>query len=160
MNSEMPQEILQRGLDDLRAAIIQRSTDAGQKASGRSYERLQVQNVTGAHGELIGPTWIGVWEDGRKPGKVPYDFTDVIMEWATFKGISWASADPVTFERWARGVAWHIRRYGTELYRSGQTLDIFTTPVADFEKWLINQLKRYYTTRVANEIRTAWQKNV
>jgi hypothetical protein len=153
------QEILQSGLDTLRAAIIQRSTEAGQKSSGRSYERIRTQNVTFTHGELVGPTWIGVWEDGRKPGKVPYDFYEIIMEWATFKGISWASADPDTFERWARGVAWYIREHGTKLYRSGQKMDIFTTPVADFEAWLIGQLKTYYAARVSDEIRTAWKNN-
>ena len=142
----------------MRAAIIQRSIDAGQKASGRTYEQLSVRNVTETHGEFWGPTWIGVWEDGRKPGKVPYEFAAVIMEWATFKGISWASADPVVFERWARGVAWHIHKYGTKLYREGAKIDIFETPVKEFETWLIAQMKAFYTTVIANEIRTAWQK--
>lgn len=151
------QQILELGLQNLRASIIQRSIDAGQKASGRTYERITVQNVSETHGELHGPTWIAVWEDGRKPGKVPYEFAAVIMEWATFKGISWASADPVLFERWARGVAWHIHKHGTALYQSGQALDIFKTPIKEFETWLTAQMKQFYTTLIANEIRTAWQ---
>lgn len=152
------QQILELGLQNLRAAIIQRSIDAGQRASGRTYERITMQNASETHGELWGPTWIAVLEDGRKAGPVPRDFAALIMEWATHKGISWASADPVTFERWARGVAWHIYKHGTRLYRSGQTLDIFKTPVAEFEAWLVAQLKQFYTTLIANEIRTAWQK--
>ena len=152
------QQILELGLRNLRAEIITRSMDAGQKASGRTYEQLEVRNVTDTHGEFWGPTWVGVLEDGRKPGKVPYAFAAVIMEWATHKGISWASADPVTFERWARGVAWHIRKNGTALFQSGQTLDVFKTPVADFERWLTEKLKEFYAAYVTNEIRTAWQK--
>lgn len=141
----------------MRAAIIQRSIDAGQKASGQTYERILVQNVTETRGELWGPTWIAVWEDGRRPGKVPREFADIIMEWATSKGISWASADPVVFERWARGVAWHIHKFGTKLYQSGQKLDIFETPIAEFEAWLVEKMKQFYTALITNELRTAWQ---
>lgn len=152
------QQILELGLNNLRASIIQRSTDAGQRASGHTYEQITVDNVSATHGELRGPTWIGVLEDGRGPGKVPYNFAEVIMEWATYKGISFASADPVTFERWAQGVAWHIRKHGTKLYQSGQHLDIFETPVAEFEKWLIDQLRQFYTQQIVNDIKTAWAK--
>lgn len=152
-------QILELGLQNLRAAIITRSIEAGQKASGQTYERITVENVSDTHGELHGPTWIAVWEDGRKPGKVPEDFAATLMEWATNKGISWASADPKMFERWARGVAWHIHKFGTRLYQSGQTLDIFKTPVADFETWLTAQLKVFYANQITNELRTAWQKS-
>ena len=151
------QQILQLGLENLRASIIRRSRDAGQEASGETYASIRVEGVTETHGELWGPTWIAVLEDGRRPGKIPYEFADRIMEWAAFKGISWASADPVLFERWARGVAWNIARHGTKLYRSGQKIDIFETPVADFEKWLTAKMKEFYAAYVANEIRTAWQ---
>lgn len=153
-------QILELGLQNLRAAIITRSTEAGQRASGRSYERIEVRGVSETHAELWGPTWIAVWGDGRRPGKVPQDFAAIIMEWATFKGISWASADPATFERWARGVAWHIHRFGTALYQSGQTLDIFKTPVAEFEAWLVQKLKEFYTVTIANDLRTAWQNQL
>lgn len=159
MTAITSQQILEKGLQDMRADIIARSKAAGQEASGRTYEKLEVRNVTDTHGEFWGPTWVGVLEDGRKPGRVPYDFTAIIMEWAAHKGISWASADPVTFERWARGVAWHIRRHGTALYRSGQKIDVFETPVAEFEKWLAEELRVFYAAQVASEIRTAWQKS-
>lgn len=149
------QKILELGLGNLRAAIVQRSTDAGQRASGQTYERITVEEVSETHGELHGPTWVAVLEDGRQPGRVPYDFARVIMEWASAKGLSWASADPATFERWARGVAWHIRKHGTALYSSGQTLDIFKTPVSEFETWLIDSLKDFYAAQVANQVRTA-----
>ncbi len=152
------QQILELGLQNMRAAIISRSIDAGQKASGRTYGHLEIRNVTDTHGEFWGPTWVAVWEDGRKPGRVPYDFAAIIMEWATNKGISFASSDPVTFERWARGVAWHIHRYGTELYRSGQKLDIFETPIAEFERWLTGKLKEFYAGYLTNDIRTACLK--
>lgn len=154
------QQILELGLGNLRAAIIQRSTDAGQRASGETYALMSVFNVSQTHGELWGPMWIGVLEDGRKPGKVPYDFAEKIMEWATFKGISWASADPVLFERWARGVAWNIHMHGTKLYQSGQKLDIFETPVKEFEAWLIEKMKNFYAAYVTNEIRSAWQNSL
>ncbi len=152
------QQILELGLHNLKDAIIQRSTDAGQRASGRTYDKIATQNISATHGELWGPTWIAVLQDGRGPGPVPREFAAVIMEWATFKGISWASSDPATFERWAKGVAWSIHRRGTQLYRSGGKLDIFTTPVAEFERWLVEQLGIFYKALIANEIRTAWQK--
>lgn len=149
------QAILEIALERLRADIIARSQQQGQQASGRTYAALDVRNVAPLHGELWGPTYLPVLEDGRRPGRVPKDFAVIIMEWAEYKGI--VIPDPVEFERWAQAVAWNIRRSGTLLYRSGRKLDIFQSVVADFERYLTEQMKAYYTMTVTNTIRTAWQ---
>lgn len=151
------EDILIAAIAHLIRQIINRSEAEGQRASGRSYAELAGKNISLTHADLVGPTWIGVWEDGRKPGKVPKDFVEIIMEWATHKGISWANADPVTFEKWANGVKWNIIKHGTKLYRSGQKLDIFETAVKDFEEFLNAELKVFYETEITNAIRTAWQ---
>lgn len=151
-------KIIAMALEFLRADIINRSEAAGQRASGKTYSLLRVDGVTGSHGELWGPVHIGVLEEGRQPGRVPYNFAEIIMEWALYKGIN--IPDPLEFERWAKAVAWNIKLHGSVLYRSGEKKDIFETSIKEFEQYLTEQVKQYYTTVVTNSIRTAWQKGI
>ena len=156
-----PAEILREGLSRLQADIIRRSEEAGQRASGRTYSLLRSEVTERGDGstlgELFGPQYLGVLEDGRRPGKAPFDFGRIIQEWAIAKGLNFASADPKVFERWANGVAWNIRRRGTVLYREGRQLDIFATPVKEFEAFLIAEVKAYYKTFIVEQIRDAWR---
>ena len=69
----------------------------------------------------------GVLETGRKPGRVPKEFIDILKRWAQAKGISFS--DEKQFNLWANAVKWKIIREGTKLYRSGQNEDIFDSSV-------------------------------
>jgi hypothetical protein len=143
-------DILQKGLEKLKDDIIARHVAAGQKASGRSADAFEVKMSGELWGELWGPKYAGVFETGRKAGKAPYDFKNIIMDWAAAKGISFP--DRKSFERWASAVAWKIRREGTAMYRTGKTEDIFDTPIREFEEYLTNELGDWYSANVANLI--------
>jgi hypothetical protein len=143
-------DILNEGLTKLKDDIIARHKEAGQFVTGASAAAFEVR-ITGADsGELLGPIYAGVFERGRKPGKVPYDFKKVIMDWASAKGLTFQ--DRKQFERWASAVAWKIRREGTSMYRSGKSIDIFETPIHDFEVYLGDNLPESYAIEIINLI--------
>lgn len=138
-------EILEIGLSQLREAIITRSRNEGQEASGETYSKIRVQ-VDGYHGEIWAPVYLYTLSIGRGPGKVPLDFPAILEKWATYKGITFPNRSDLM--RWANAVAWKIRREGTQLYRRHGEIDIFQTPIREFEQWLEKQLDVFYTSAI------------
>lgn len=147
------QEILTTELEKLKSDIIVNHERAGQVASGRTRDSLSVENVSISSGELHGASYLGVLERGRKGGKVPYNFIEILKKWATHKGISFSNEKD--FNRWAYFVQKKIKADGTELYRrspGNRNEDIFDTPIKDFTKRLGEQVGTTYQTQIANEI--------
>lgn len=144
----MPQTIdaiLQQGLDRFVSEVIQRSRNAGQEASGKTYRSISVK-VDGSHGEVWAPNYLYTLADGRGPGKVPYNFGDILLDWAKYKGISFPS--PVAARRWANAVAWKIRRQGSMLFRQRKHLDLFDTPLAELDDWIGKQVFSLYEAEI------------
>lgn len=142
-------DILDKGLHQLRQDIVNASIAANQRATGRTYEKITVENVSLTHGELWAPSYVSVLEDGRRPGKVPYDFERILQEWAEAKGLQFSSYYML---------AKKIREEGTSLYRSGDKPDIFEGPLENFKRWLSEQLAEYYKVEITNLIRS-WITN-
>jgi hypothetical protein len=142
-------DILSKELEQLKADIIRRHEEAGQVASGRTRASFEVK-VSDSNGQLLGNSYAGVLERGRRGGKVPYDFKDILLRWAEAKGIYFANNTDA--RRWAWFVTQKIRREGTALYRSGQTVDIFTTPIDEMTERLAKKLAGLYTNEITNTI--------
>lgn len=142
-------QILTEELNTLSNDISRRIETSGAAASGATQKSLEVE-VNGVFGVLKGASHIGVLKGGRKPGKVPRDFIDILKRWAQAKGLSFQ--DEKQFDLWANAVKWKIIREGTKLYQSGQTQDIFDTPIEDFEKRLTERIGNYYEVEIKNEI--------
>ena len=71
-------------LKDVIAANMQAQ---GLNASGKTAKSLEVvMSETG--GALMGRSFFAVLETGRKAGKVPKNFRQIIEKWATDKGLS------------------------------------------------------------------------
>ena len=137
--------ILQQGLDRFVYEVIQRSRGAGQEASGKTYRSISVK-VDSSHGEVWAPNYLYTLADGRGPGKVPYNFGDILLDWAKYKGISFPS--PVAARRWANAVAWKIRKQGSMLFRQRKHIDLFDTPLSDLDAWIGDQLIGLYETEI------------
>jgi hypothetical protein len=137
--------IIREELESLKERIIANHTDAGQVASGRTRDSLRVE-ADKSGGALIGRSPFGTLETGRKGGKVPYNFVDIIAQWIVDKGISYrampyvrqASArwqpkysDPDTRGRMtlAGAIAHKIKTEGTLLYREGGRADIYSNEI-------------------------------
>lgn len=129
-------------LGKLRDKIIAQHLAAGQKASGRTIASMHVE-VSGVEGTLYGRKPFGTLETGRKPGKVPQGFQDIIRKWMKDKGIV---ADPIPYKTdrphkytpEERGelslsflIARKIKNEGTALFRTGGRDDIYSNVIPD-----------------------------
>lgn len=125
--------ILGEELESLRQRIIENHIRAGQKASGKTISSLRV-DVKDNQGILFGRQAFGVLETGRKPGKVPKGFYQIIQQWAKDKGIQ--VENPKSF---AYFVARKIAREGTELHRQGGRSDIYSPEVEKTIQEIMNR---------------------
>jgi len=131
--------ILQAHLEVVKQKITSAMAAHKRNASGRSVASLNVQSQ-----DFIGALWgsksFWAMERGRKGGKVPYKFIDIIKQWIVDKGISVkpipakrASAKHSPYERglnsFAGAVAYTIMKKGTKLHRDHGYNDIYTTAI-------------------------------
>lgn len=154
-------DILSEELETLRVDVIDRHEKAkdskgnSQVATGNTRDSFGWRLTGDYSGVFEGASYAGVLQTGRKGGKVPYDFKDILKRWAEAKGITFnTDAD---FNRFAYFVAQKIRKEGTNLYSSGNTIDIFDTPIRDFEIRLQNRLSVFYTAEIQNLIFEEWK---
>lgn len=122
------QNIVFEELEDLRKRIISNIDSSGRRASGRTSESMRT-DVSEDRGVLFGRMAFGTLETGRKPGKVPAGFYQIIKQWVIDKGISFDSQS----ERnsFAYLVSRKIAREGTQLYRRGADTDVYTAEVPE-----------------------------
>ena len=143
------QQILKEELDILKSDIIIRIQNSKQVASGETIKKFETKS-TDSNGQLLGASYVGVFEKGRKPGGVPRDFIEILKRWSQAKGMSFENEDK--FNLWANAVKWKMIKEGTKLYRSGQTQDIFTTPIEDFSNRIARRFIVHYEAQIFNEI--------
>lgn len=127
--------VLNEELNNLRQRIIENHIQAGQRASGRTIKSLRVV-VNDNHGVLFGRQAFSVLETGRRPGKVPKGFYQIIQQWMIDKGIQ--VEKPKSF---AYLIARKIAREGTKLYRTGKHEDIYSK---DIEMTIRNIMNRVF----------------
>jgi len=139
-------------------------------ASGRLEASLEIQQ-TDDGGELLGNPYIYYTEHGRGPGKVPFQFTDTVKQWAIDKHLNITPIEYVRreSEKWkpkytpqergynafAGAVAYKIRTEGTKTYRDGGRTDIYTDDVEtaiekikdrvelELNEFIINDLNKF-----------------
>lgn len=129
-------DIIANCLERVKSRIQTRIAEEGRTASGKTSASLTAE-VSGMRGTLYGSQSMLVIERGRKPGKVPYGFRDIIKEWIKAKGIS---VKPIPSKRssnispeerglnsLAGAIAYNIMKKGTKLHREHGFNDIYTT---------------------------------
>lgn len=122
------QNIVFEELEDLRKRIVANIDSTGRKASGRTADSMRTE-ITKQGGTLFGRDAFGSLETGRKPGKVPAGFYQIIRQWVIDKGISFNSQS----ERnsFAYLVSRKIAKEGTMLYRKGADADVYTAEIPE-----------------------------
>lgn len=121
--------LLTSALEEAKVKIQQNLADTGTNASGRTSASLSVE-VDGNTGTLYGRQAFGTVETGRKPGRVPAGFRQIIYQWMQDKGVhadvtgnrSQSSADMSMAYLIARKIA----DEGSKLYRDGGRDDIYS----------------------------------
>ncbi len=134
--------LLREELETLKQRIITNMRNANEVASGRTIKSMHVTaDMTG--GTLFGRSPFGTLETGRKAGKVPYGFRDIIYRWMQDKGIHAAPKPYVRggqhkYDPQQRGdlsmasaIAYTIRTKGSKLYRNGGRADIYSNVIPD-----------------------------
>ena len=149
-------EIIKEELEQLKKDIIQRQKDSGAMASGKTAAGYEVVAEGELHGQLKGYSYVGVLEVGRKPGKVPMYFKEIIKRWIISKGLQYQ--DDKDLNRMAASIAWVIHKEGTTLHRNGYKVDIFDTPLKDFTNRINEKISMFYHAQAINEIYAPWQQ--
>lgn len=148
------EEILKEELGFLENDITKRIKDSGQVATGKTIQSFEHYLSAKNKGELSGAMYSGTLERGRGPatgkGSGNSDFLANLKEWIQVRGLQYK--DEADLERLAKFLKWWINKNGTKLFRSGKTIDIFTTPISDFTSRLSERISNAYTEDIENDI--------
>ena len=163
-------QILNEELGSLKATIINNIRTTGQWASGKTAASMQV-HVTDNIGELVGRRAFGTLETGRRGGRVPRNFLDIIYQWMQAKGVH---AAPIPYktsrphkyteqERGDRTMAYFItrtiRRDGTRLYREGGRDDVYSRAIPLTIERINSRLSGIYVASVTQQIKLNVKEN-
>jgi hypothetical protein len=142
--------ILSEELDRLREDIINSQKEHNAWASGKTAEGYAVNVESPFHAALEGYAYVGAMDKGRKAGKVPYNFNEIIKRWIEAKGLKPKGNE--SLERMANSIAWCIKKKGSYLHRNGYELHLFDEPVKNFSERLADRLSSLYQQETINQI--------
>lgn len=160
--------IAKRRLDECANMIRDNITATGTRASGRTQASIRVE-VSADTGTIYGRQAFSVLQTGRRGGKVPHGFVDMMKDWIRDKGIR---TTPIQYVRrpsakWqpkytpeqrgvnaaAGAIAYKIRTQGTSLYRKGGREDIYTEPIEKAVQGIKDDLKDAYVAEIVKDLR-------
>lgn len=129
-------------LGNIKVGIAQRMATMGRMSSGRSVASLQI-DVKDSKGNLSGDKQWETMQRGRRPGKVPSNFREIIKNWVRQKGISIqpkeGQSQKQAIESFSYLVTRNIMQNGTKLYRDKGYNDIYDTLLEEEIKKLTNE---------------------
>lgn len=76
----------------------------------------------GTHITILADPYFFYAEHGRRAGRIPANFVDILEEWVADKGITVPSG--LTARKFASAIAWKIKRYGSLRYRTQSPADV------------------------------------
>lgn len=128
-------------LENVKRRIQDNISSHGRTASGRSAASLTIEETSLLGGILSGSTSFLAMERGRKGGRVPKGFFEIIRQWVVDKGITVSPkpakraskySDEERAQRSAAGaIAYTIMTKGTRLFREGSFDDIYSAVIAE-----------------------------
>lgn len=135
-------------LDALNQVVEQIKTNIdskGKTASGKAKREMEIQQDGNVYRVLVTP-YFQTLEEGRSGGKVPYNFKDIIKQWAKDKGLNFSTERELN--RFSYLTARKIANFGTEQYRIGKRNDIYTDAINNFTDSLTNKLTELYQINI------------
>lgn len=122
--------VLREWAEDVIVKIQDNLDTTGTTASGKTKESLRYELETDEYGgklTIYGRQYFQGVEEGRPAGGIPYRFQDILYTWAESKGILSKFGDTESKQRSALYmVGQFIKEHGTQLYRDGGRLDIYS----------------------------------
>lgn len=129
-------------LGNIKVGIAQRMAALGRMSSGRSVASLQIE-VKDSKGNLSGDKQWETMQRGRRPGKVPSNFREIIKNWVRAKGINIqpriGQSQKQAIESFSYLVTRNIMQKGTKLYRDKGYNDIYDTLLEEEIKKLTDE---------------------
>lgn len=141
------QVIIRTELEFLRDRIAANIMRNGQNASGQTIQSMRVE-AGDEEGTLYGRRFFGVLETGRRPGRVPSGFAQIILKWMQAKNIQ---ADDGKDLRMANAIAWAIRKRGSRLFREGGRKDVFSNEIPAARERLKERFSELMTSLTISE---------
>lgn len=142
-------QLMQRMKDDVGVSLKK----SGKWASGSTFSKIvpfaELQNGILVCG-LKWPYDKRVLENGRGPGKVPFNFRDVIYRWTFNKGIAFKSQSERL--KFASAVAYKMAKEGSVQFRKGVKLDIYSTIEQRYESEVKNLVVSIISEKIKNKI--------
>ena len=159
--SKIQNNILIPAFVRLRQRIASNILKTGRNASGRTIKSLRVVPVNSFEVQLRGRFPFGTMETGRKGGKVPYHFVDIIKQWIEDKRIKVTPVPIVRKSKYtpyqrglnalAGAIAYKIRKQGTQLHRAGGDDAIYSKEIPATIEEVGNDLRKSLFTIIKNE---------
>lgn len=136
--SEILRQFGENTCADIRMQMAQQGLGDSKLAKSVAYE------VNGNEIKITAANYYDYAEKGRGPGKVPYNFEDIVSAWAVGRGIR-----PPDLMKFSNAVKWKVIRDGSYLYRHpNEQRDFDTEPIQENLDWLKGQVGVY----IMNEI--------
>lgn len=98
----------------------------GQRASGKTQASLEVVD-DGDAVALLGRKAFGVMETGRRGGRVPRNFADILLQWSIDKSIQFDSDRER--KSFAYLLAKKIQKEGSQLFRDKGRADVYSNEI-------------------------------
>lgn len=132
-------EVVIRGeLQWLKERIANNIIMQGANASGKTIASMKV-TTTPDGGMLTGRNYFGTLETGRRGGKIPRNFANIIYEWMQAKGVHAMGGGEKADRSMSWAIAKTIQKKGTVLYREGGRDTIYSKEIT---KTIENVMKR------------------
>lgn len=141
IDQEAARVIVQEELEQLQQRIAANMLKADEVASGRAMKSMHVETDV-QKGTLFGRAFFGVLETGRRAGRVPRGFDQIIYQWMQDKNVH---ASPLPYKgkgphkytdpqvrgdmAMASAIAWSIKKRGSSLFRKGGRADIYSNEI-------------------------------
>lgn len=162
MNTRAASIIIREEAERAKQLIIQHIIANGQNASGRTVKSLEVEQPSEEEVILWGHKPFGVLETGRKSGKIPYSFRDIILQWMQDKGVHgqplpYKTNRPHKYTPEQRGdmsmagaIAMSIATKGSKLHRDGGRADVYSNVIPDTMERIRSRLTSLIQTSFSN----------
>ena len=139
---------IERVLLEVRDEIKAKMASEGVNASGRTSAGMQVQRYENGVRLVLTGEDVATLEVGRRGGKVPMGFADIIEQWSRDKGLTFPRERDR--RRFAYLTARKIARQGTQ--RHQQPIDIYSEEVTRGVARLMDGIKAQVTEYIHNSL--------
>jgi len=162
MNLQDLNKIVLLNLEKMKKEIGDNIRSCGQRASGKTIASLDVKQTDDNTFELWGNEAVEALEHGRKGGKVPKTFQNIIRQWILDKRISVKpiggtkgkiSPQERGLQTMSYLIARKIKQSGTKLYRSGKHNDIYNAPIKEASERIEDNLFKVLELEILNTIK-------